>query len=123
MSEFSTTITQELAAKMTPAEATRLIKGMCIPEAAVAVQTLVEICQNRRINPNARVSAAVALLDRGFGKPEQTQQIVAPGNGRSGVMLIPSADGEDAWLQLATQHHAKMLASHGPHSQDPNPSS
>lgn len=37
---------------------------------AVALQTLVEVCKSG--GDSARVSAASALLDRGYGKPTQT---------------------------------------------------
>ena len=46
-----------------------------------ALATLVEIMSNTANPPNARVSAAVALLDRGYGRPstavfvEMTQQV------------------------------------------------
>jgi len=36
-----------------------------------AVETLVGIMENRRLAAAARVSAAIALLDRGYGKPHQ----------------------------------------------------
>ena len=36
-----------------------------------AVKTLAEICKDKKAPPAARVSAASALLDRGFGKPAQ----------------------------------------------------
>lgn len=37
----------------------------------LAIRTLKEVCSSKQSPPNARVSAAVALLDRGWGKPEQ----------------------------------------------------
>lgn len=37
-----------------------------------ALKTLVAIAKNARASPSARVSAAVALLERGYGKPAQT---------------------------------------------------
>jgi hypothetical protein len=37
-----------------------------------ALKTLAEIMDNAEINPSARVNAAIALLDRGWGKPQQT---------------------------------------------------
>ena len=40
-----------------------------------ALKTLKEIMENAEINPSARVSAAVALLDRGWGKPHQTSDV------------------------------------------------
>lgn len=101
---------EDIASKMTPAEAQRLIKGMVISKAAVAVATLVEICENKRLNAGARVMAAKTLLDRGFGMPEQNQPvIVVPGAGRTGVMLIPTEGGKESWLSKAQAHHSKML--------------
>lgn len=41
-----------------------------------AINTLVEICMHG-LNEGARVSAALALLDRGYGKPQQTVEIIA----------------------------------------------
>jgi hypothetical protein len=37
-----------------------------------ALRVLAEIMDDPAIQPAARVSAAVALLDRGWGKPQQT---------------------------------------------------
>lgn len=37
-----------------------------------AVKTLVRVCKNQRAPAAAQVSAATALLDRGWGKPIQT---------------------------------------------------
>jgi hypothetical protein len=35
------------------------------------IKTLVDVCRNARENPSARVAAANALADRGWGKPRQ----------------------------------------------------
>jgi hypothetical protein len=40
-----------------------------------AIKTLHEICSDPKMPPNARVQAAVAILDRGWGKPAQTVQV------------------------------------------------
>ena len=40
--------------------------------AGTAMDTLAEIASNKKFAPAARVSAAMALLDRGFGKPLQS---------------------------------------------------
>lgn len=45
-----------------------------------ALEALVEIAQ-KGTSDAARVSAAVALLDRGFGKPPQALQLSGPGDG------------------------------------------
>ena len=39
---------------------------------AVAVEALVSIVRNKRVAASARVQAATALLDRGWGRPHQT---------------------------------------------------
>ena len=53
-----------------------------------AVQTLVSIMTDPKSAPGARVSAANALLDRGYGKPPQHQHISGEG-GPSYVVRLP----------------------------------
>lgn len=36
-----------------------------------AIETLSEVCENKKAPPSARVQAAIALLDRAWGKPTQ----------------------------------------------------
>jgi hypothetical protein len=40
-----------------------------------AVQALVEIVKNKRAHASARVAAANAILDRGYGKPPQAVNV------------------------------------------------
>lgn len=40
-----------------------------------ALQTLVEVCKDKKAPPAARVQAANALIDRGYGKPPQAVEI------------------------------------------------
>ena len=47
------------------------IRSLARSHTATAVRTLVGIMKERRSPAAARVSAAIALLDRGWGKPEQ----------------------------------------------------
>lgn len=37
-----------------------------------AIETLVKVMENKEASPSARVAAATALLDRGWGRPAQT---------------------------------------------------
>src|SRR5205823_765314 len=43
--------------------------------ARLALSTLAEICANKAYEPRDRNFAAVALLERGFGKPHQTLEL------------------------------------------------
>jgi hypothetical protein len=61
-----------------------------------AVQTLVSIMTNQNAAPAARVSAANALLDRGYGKPPQ--HITGEG-GPSYVVRLPApCKTADEWM-------------------------
>jgi hypothetical protein len=42
-----------------------------------AIATLVEICGNKKAHPSARVAAATAILDRGWGRPHQSLHVEA----------------------------------------------
>ena len=41
----------------------------------MAINTLVGVMREKKSSPSARVAAAVALLDRGWGKPSQAMEI------------------------------------------------
>jgi len=47
------------------------VKELAREHTAEAIQTLVSIMSNPKSAPAARVSAANALLDRGYGRPQQ----------------------------------------------------
>ena len=61
-------------------------------------RALVEIATSRAHPAAARVAAAVALLDRGYGKPQQV--VGGPGDQPpSGVILVPAACSSiEEWL-------------------------
>ena len=61
------------------------IKELAKEHTAIALQTLADICANGE-SESARVAAAEALLNRGWGKPSQT--------------IIGSDDPSDAPLRL-----------------------
>lgn len=50
-----------------------------------AIAALVRVIEDKKANPSARVSAAVAILDRGWGKPVQA---IAGANGEDPIELV-----------------------------------
>jgi hypothetical protein len=46
-------------------------KALARPLAPEAIQTLSDVMTNAKAPPAARVGAAIAILDRGYGKPAQ----------------------------------------------------
>ena len=48
---------------------------------ALAIETLAKICMDPKVPPSARVSAATALLDRGYGKPSQNLELTGADKG------------------------------------------
>lgn len=47
------------------------VKELAQQQTELAINTLVEICENKKNGASARAAAAVALLDRGWGRPAQ----------------------------------------------------
>ena len=70
----------------TPNKATADVKEAAAKYGAKAIAALADIATGIEYPPAARVSAAVALLDRGFGKPAQA--ITGPGGGAIQVQAI-----------------------------------
>jgi Family of unknown function (DUF5681) len=74
----------------------------------VAMATLIEICKSKKATPGARVSAAEALLDRGYGKAPATltvttndaqvltreELVLIAAAGRMRAIAAPRCDGE-----------------------------
>jgi hypothetical protein len=66
-----------------------------------ALSTLVEIAQNKKAPPSARVHAAVALLDRGWGKPPQYVESVSFGmTYRDFLQGLAELDAAEASLEV-----------------------
>ena len=73
------------------------VKELARAHTREAIETLVSIMSNPKAAPAARVSAANALLDRGYGKPPQ--HITGEG-GPSFVVRLPDvAPNAQAWLE------------------------
>ena len=71
------------------------VKELAREHTAEAIRTLVSIMTNSKSPPAARVSAANALLDRGYGKPPQ--HITGESN-TSYVALLPEvAKSAEEW--------------------------
>ena len=65
----------------TPNRATADIKAAAALHGTAALKALADIAKGSKFPPAARVAAAVALLDRGFGKPSQTLSHTGPNGG------------------------------------------
>jgi hypothetical protein len=52
------------------------VQALAREYASGAVETLRGIMENIEAPPAARITAAIAILDRGFGRPHQTSEIV-----------------------------------------------
>ena len=48
------------------------VKALARAQTTIAINTLVSIAKSKKATDAARVSACVALLDRGWGKPDKT---------------------------------------------------
>jgi hypothetical protein len=73
------------------------IKSLARVHCPSAINTLKGIMLQAKSGASARVAAAIALLDRGYGKPEQT---VAGKDGEDGIRItirhmIESVDDDD----------------------------
>lgn len=61
-----------------------------------ALATLVEVCNNKGLEPRDRVSAANAILDRGWGKPKESVELDANVKSNAPVInLTVTRAGED----------------------------
>ena len=71
------------------------LRDLARTHTAVAVKTLLSVMRDRSAAPAARVSAATAILDRGYGRPAQTvhQQVSRHVDELSDAELIAIATG------------------------------
>jgi hypothetical protein len=85
------------------------LKELAKEHTAEAIQTLVSIMTNPKFAPAARVSAANALLDRGYGRPAQhiTGDVAA-----SYVARLPEpAKNAEEWIASLADAQNKPLLS------------
>lgn len=80
----------------------RTLRELAREHTVEAIETLIAIAEDKTAPASARVSAAVAVLDRGYGKPAQT---------------IADEDGNSlSWFDLLTnaQRRANMFGNDDP---------
>jgi hypothetical protein len=79
------------------------VKELARAYTAEAIETLVSIMTNAKSAPAARVSAANALLDRGYGKPPQH----IAGHNANYVALLPQrCETAEEWMATVETHRA-----------------
>ena len=79
------------------------VKELARAHTADAIQTLVSIMTNPKAAPAARVSAANALLDRGYGKPPQH----ITGQQANFVALLPQpCETAEEWMAMVEPRKA-----------------
>lgn len=62
------------------------VKALARQHAAAAIETLAAIMGDTGMPPASRVTAAQALLDRGYGKP--VQEVSGPGGGAVQIAVV-----------------------------------
>ncbi len=56
----------------------RAVQELARENTVEAMETLIAICNDKKVSPNARVAAANAILDRGWGKAPATVNVNGP---------------------------------------------
>lgn len=81
----------------TVTSAKRALADLAKDHAEAAMKTLVEIAKDKQAPHAARVSAATAILDRGYGKPAQAMTVGNPDGTPMGpsIIQIVAAGGVD----------------------------
>ncbi|MDO8800062.1 hypothetical protein [Phenylobacterium sp.] len=74
-------------------QAKREIAEMAKDHAETALQVLVTVANNTQAPSAARVSAATAILDRGYGKPRQSVELEGALAGTMTVTYVTTASG------------------------------
>lgn len=73
--------------------AKRELAEMAKDHAAKALEVLVSVANNSKAPPAARVSAATAILDRGYGKPRQAVEVDGTFTGSFTVQYVTGPTG------------------------------
>jgi hypothetical protein len=76
-------------------QAKREIADMAKDHAETALKVLVDVANNKKAPAAARVSAASAILDRGYGKPRQAVELEGAIAGTMTVTYVTSTAGAE----------------------------
>lgn len=93
----------------TTKEARATIGELARHHADEAIMTLVHVATNGQ-SESARVAAANALLDRGYGRPSQSMELTGSDGqdlmpkAPSGVLIVPATMSEDEWEAMMKKH-------------------
>jgi len=71
------------------------IRELAKQHTEIALKTLIEVTQNKKASHTARVHAATAILDRGWGKPSQSHYLEAVSVGTTYADYLDSLADED----------------------------
>ena len=74
------------------------VRELARAHTGAAIETLASIMTNTKSAPAARVSAANALLDRGYGKPPQHQHITGADGPQYVVRLPVVCETVEEWV-------------------------
>lgn len=89
------------------------IRDLAREHTSEAIKTLAEITTNKKASPSARVSAATALLDRGWGKPSQSLEVTQKTPFHELVdyldQLERQEESENAVIDVLTEEQDYML--------------
>lgn len=77
------------------------LRDAALPYAQLALKTLAEVCR-RGDTDSARVAAANALLDRGYGKPVQSHKLGGMDGGPIRLVSTTMSEAEAAAAYAAT---------------------
>jgi hypothetical protein len=83
---------------------------------ATALSVLVEIASKPTATDSARVAAASAILDRGYGKPRQATEISGPNGGPipvGGVDMPERPETYDEWMERRRRELTAMGSAAG----------
>lgn len=84
------------------------IEAAAKEHAGDALKALVAVAKSGSTE-SSRVAAAIAILDRGYGRPRQAIQHSGAMAVAAGVMLVPAAQDADSWAREVAARQAALV--------------